>query len=690
MNPHWIFDEHEMGRKERNPVNEEFFSNNTPLAAIIREGIQNSLDARICETSLREGEAPVRVRLYFSGRGSHMLSGAEYAKYRNGAESHYRMPKNGLGSDIPAPSAPCPFFAIEDFRTTGLTGDTFSKPSEQAPKVGKNYYNYFFRENLTDKGGIGSLGSWGAGKAVFQRASRIKTSFAYTVRCEGAPRAFLAGTCTLQVREDETGKTWDPDGWFGIELPKDPSNPKKLLKQPVPGNDALAASFLHDFRLERGDDPGTSIVVPYVVGNDDPSEQDDDSSVRYMAAVALVHFLPAILRGELIVDISCGETPSLRLDRTSTACVQTWLQSELADDAKGATSLHVDVVRDAVSPEFPSSRRFRLLEADPGHEWGESLFPEGSFPVIRDAVRSGTTVLFEVPVSVQTKSGRPAFDHFLVALRKVHAGRAIRPLFYRCGLLVDDVTARVPADVVSAILVERNPDRAGLLAGLLTASEPPSHSEWRPEAQRLRDGYRNGKKKIDFIRTAVSSILELLDKANADPEWDALADVFSVARPGSTPPHPPIPPDCESGPDPEPGPNPPPPEIPPRKPPRLLVEPVSAGKSHGFLVRSNPESPEFPRAGDAFSVRVFYNTLGTPDWKPSDFLLGDETVFSIVHDPADAVQISTTGNKLSVRILRNGPFSVSVRGFDGTRDIVVSAPDAEVDEGGGAASAKEV
>ena len=101
MTPRWIFDEHEMGRKERNPVNEEFFANNTPLAAIIREGIQNSLDAANGSYDADGNPLPVRVRLYFSGFGPRALEGAVYSKYRANAEEHYRMRKNGLPSGIP-------------------------------------------------------------------------------------------------------------------------------------------------------------------------------------------------------------------------------------------------------------------------------------------------------------------------------------------------------------------------------------------------------------------------------------------------------------------------------------------------------------------------------------------------------------------------------------------------------------
>ena len=61
MSPQWYFDEVEPGTMERNPVSEEFFTNGTRLEAVIRESLQNSLDAT------DGGNDPVEVRIYFSG-----------------------------------------------------------------------------------------------------------------------------------------------------------------------------------------------------------------------------------------------------------------------------------------------------------------------------------------------------------------------------------------------------------------------------------------------------------------------------------------------------------------------------------------------------------------------------------------------------------------------------------------------
>ena len=110
----WYFDEILPGTKQRDSVSEEFFSNGTRLSAIIRESIQNSLDAWTNPGG--EGQHPVRVRIYHSGEQG-ALPATDYAKYRLGAEERYVSPKNGLKHPIPNEEEACQFITIEDFNT---------------------------------------------------------------------------------------------------------------------------------------------------------------------------------------------------------------------------------------------------------------------------------------------------------------------------------------------------------------------------------------------------------------------------------------------------------------------------------------------------------------------------------------------------------------------------------------------
>lgn len=156
MNPNWTFDRVLPGEMERNSVSEEFFTNDTRLEAIIRESIQNSVDARAVS------DAPVRVRIYFSG-AEDKLPASKFGKYMTGGEVRFKDPKNGLTNASKVLSEDCQFLVIEDFNTTGLTGATDEKPvtEDVEHRNDWNYYNYFFRENGSTKVGANTLGSWG-------------------------------------------------------------------------------------------------------------------------------------------------------------------------------------------------------------------------------------------------------------------------------------------------------------------------------------------------------------------------------------------------------------------------------------------------------------------------------------------------------------------------------------------------
>ena len=169
----WMFSTYKPDDTQRDSVSGEFFSN-TRLESVIREAIQNSLDARV------DKDKAAAVRIYYSGPTC-AVGGAEYAALYRGqnVDIHYTHPSSGL-ENVPAEGDACAFLTIEDFGTSGLTGDVTRRPTEEEfenDRIKGNYYNFFFRENRSDKAGDGALGSWGAGKIMFMKASRLRTAF---------------------------------------------------------------------------------------------------------------------------------------------------------------------------------------------------------------------------------------------------------------------------------------------------------------------------------------------------------------------------------------------------------------------------------------------------------------------------------------------------------------------------------
>ena len=168
--------------KAREPISGEFFATEATEKAgeaLVREGIQNSLDAR------RDGET-VMVRIRVSGKDSAVARSA-VAPFLGGLQEHLRAPGNGL-QEIPSDEENCPVLVFEDFGTTGLLGD----PAEWKPQAGsKNHFYHFFRaEGRSDKGEK-DIGRWGVGKQVFPRSSRINTVFGLTVRSDDRKKLLM-------------------------------------------------------------------------------------------------------------------------------------------------------------------------------------------------------------------------------------------------------------------------------------------------------------------------------------------------------------------------------------------------------------------------------------------------------------------------------------------------------------------
>ena len=139
QDPTWMFQTCPADATLRDSVSAEFF-NSTRLESVVREAIQNSLDAR-------SGEKAAEVRIYYSGSMA-ALDGSSYsARYRTGdVDSHYSNSESGL-TNMPKADEKCEYLTIEDFNTTGLTGSVSLRPTKEemdGDHKKSNYFNFFY------------------------------------------------------------------------------------------------------------------------------------------------------------------------------------------------------------------------------------------------------------------------------------------------------------------------------------------------------------------------------------------------------------------------------------------------------------------------------------------------------------------------------------------------------------------
>lgn len=481
----WHFIKYRPDGTTRDPIAGEFFSTDAienPAQALVREGIQNALDA----LDTHKGES-VHIRIYCG-----KLTAKEQIHYWfNGAWEHYNAPRNGL-SKLPESDTEVSFLAFEDFGTTGLLGDV--EQAYDMPDV-KNPFYYFFRAEGRSGKGEQDRGRWGVGKYVFPRASRVSTLLALTVRSDDK-KCFLMGRSILKSRWVQGGY-YSPDGYLGVkdsdERPILPVSDSKILE-----------SFRRHFKLIRKDESGLSIVVPYLY--------DDITVDNLQKAVVEDYFYP-ILKGELTVTVESQES-IVTINKETLRSFSSRVNFE---------NFHA-----LIQLAEWSLNREPYYELKPCRErkpvWTSDLIPEGILSDMRSRFENGEYLSVRVNLNVRLRDDADIPSHFMVHVKQGKNDDG-RPLFIREGIIISDVKKRVKrtAGVLSLVVIEDKP-----LATLLGDSENPAHTQWQADSSNFRNKYVYGKSYIDFVKNIVSDIVGTLFAQEDELDENLLLDIFSL------------------------------------------------------------------------------------------------------------------------------------------------------------------
>lgn len=653
--PRWRFARMPPSQVNQDPFQGEFFTSSSDLPRrLVREAVQNSLDAR-------RGSEPVRVRFVFSGE-EQALDPERAGRYLRGLEPHIRALSERAHGDGHSPTdsqeaaaitealalldQPMTYLAIEDFGTTGLSGDTGANP-ERAE--GNDYWGFFRSVGISTKSEDAG-GSWGLGKWVFPDASIINAYFGLTNRiAEG--NILLMGMALLKTHRIGSDK-YPPYGYFAAASEDEDDT---WLPMPVDSDDDREfVDTLLDLNIERLDGPGLSVVVPF--------PKDELTPDTISRAVLTQYFLP-IVRNDLIVEIS---RPS-------------------GSDARSPTIIDSDTIRETArrlrvpsagsderDDETPHSlsRGISLAEWAIGRGADDHLrlpapiskdsLPSGlSFDDLRERYERGERLAFrcEFPRGVQRQGSKSrSAAAFFVYLERADDLEHGHDYFVRGHLRIPDMDHLRSQKSRALIYVDSHSE----LAHLLRDSEGPAHGRWDPHAQRLKERWAGGFQRVQGIRRAAVMLLKILSERGTDAQVDALADLF----PGDTDPR------SRRGPGSRPGPvAPDPPPIPPVPPSPLLV----MRTANGFSIR--PSRRPITLAGTAFAVRFAYDVARGDAFRAyesgaaaglPDFSLDDGTL-AVEHRGCG---LSVSGpNELRLAI-HDEDFEASITGFDG-RDVIV-------------------
>lgn len=488
--PQWSFLPLPLGAKARDPMQDEFFQDQAIEGidhALIRETIQNSLDAKA-------GDGPVKVVLSLG-----MLS-AERTSFwfPEEAQAHYSAPEIRLSNLPDWGGEDCYFLTIEDFGTIGLEGQIDSAD----PVAGGNFYHFFRAEGVSNKSD-GYLGSWGAGKIVIPRSSRIRSFFAVTRRAS-APGIHLVGQAILK-HHTVGDERYTPDGWFsrlqnGLQIPFTSDEVTKRLK--------------YDFKLSREDEPGLGVVIPWVY-------TEQLSLKRLAAVIAREYFIP-ILAGDLIIELRDHQTDAhQRFDANSfNALKQAAPEEEQFQDAIQLAGSLLGLEKSApLEVEVVHESGAQTLD----YEWGHYQLSLPSSDV-ENALDHGRIVHFKVPMTIKASASDEVLGWFDVLVKR-KSGRNL-PIYVRDELLIPNQSAsraRVPD---CAALIHAS---GGAIADALRRAECPAHTDWKASRDKFRErSYRDGNRLIPFVRESASKILDKLVSEDGKPDHNLLAALLPL------------------------------------------------------------------------------------------------------------------------------------------------------------------
>ena len=596
----------------------EFFTESDIVDRLVRETLQNSLD-------VKSGKNPVRIHFAIHSAGRDFPKNRRDF-YFGGLFPHLRA----VERDFDPSGQDLVYMVIEDFETTGLTGD----PEQTTDDDQDNNFYYFFRNVGRSGKGQDKGGSWGLGKWVLPDASQLNAFFALTRRDDG--RTLLMGQSVLK-QHTINGTKYDPYGFFsqikqdesGLQIPFDDERNAKVIE-----------NFRSDFKLLRGDEPGLSVVIPFL------SEVEVSIQAEDVVRAVIKHYFYPIISDNLIVEVSdCDRNWRLESGNVEEVVSQLDWPPDRELNREDLIRL-LDMVRTGLKEHETD---WIKLKYSPKRDIEEIL--SGEKEALAKRFDSGERLHFEIPVWVEEKRGRNGtLSHFRAVVEKDETVEQGKDYYVRGNLAISDIdTVKSHPVRVFVHIKEDEP-----LAHLLRDTEEPSHSNWRTGSTRAKEKYINADQTVRFVKNAVRNILVAFAKEKKEEvRKDEFIDFFFVKKPKTGP--------GGEG-EPEPGP-------PPLEPQPVLFK-IDRGVGDGFTI-SSAKGQDLP---ESINIELAYECRGNPlsRYSPYDFRLEESPIVI----ESENCGFKGSGNHLVVTDIRED-FRTVVTGFDSNRNLYIKAESVE-------------
>jgi len=626
----WIIPELGPNETRQQSKLDRFFDHQTKAQALVRESIQNSLDAGISE------DKAVEIKFSF-----HKLSKDILKKYFKGKNHDIEKHLNSCGISIPLKSLRC--LVIEDFNTEGLTGsiDNMEYDDNDNPVSG-NFIGFWWSEGLSDKR-KGSGGSHGVGKITLSTSSNINTFFAYTVR-KDEPKKLLIGYSQLKYH------SFDRHQFKGYARYGKMDEKEQIWPYGEGEDSKIIEKAQNDFNLNRINQSGLSVIIPGI-----------DVEIDFKAIIQSVvkEFYIPLMRGQLKVEVSD-------------------LTQHLKVEANNIISTAEKYLKDPKDKELIKSAQemLRLLESkmfypkhdtDLGKVRGREILPEDfteeDLKTMQSYYSFGKMVGVTIPIKLNIqnkKSGKEELKNsrFHIFIQNNEDLKLKRSTNYiRDKLLINNEGAgTIKPFSVAFLYVNENE-----LSDFLKYAEDPGHERWV-----YKTLYENGNinsendTPLRLIKSSISDFYNVLAGVGEDQIVDnVLPEIFNVpekkagGKKGFTSPYP----------DPD--------------PKTKSFSPFVISKLNGgFKVR---QSNDIKQLLDEELITIPFNIMietgyykitggGVNKYNTLDFDLSNKNQFEVIYE--NTKSITQKENKLIVEV-EDDNFSITVIGFDENRDLEI-------------------
>ncbi|KIC39878.1 hypothetical protein RA27_16370 [Ruegeria sp. ANG-R] len=629
----------------------EFFNDQDASTALVREAVQNSLDAAL------DPLEPVRVRLSLASYPWETLEPfLRTGQADETVDDHLSSDDLGKFADsFVGQELRC--LIIEDQGTKGLIGETDKNNAHS----GSNFVGFWWNDGISGKG-KGSSGSHGVGKTTLTRISGMSLFLAVTKRCTDEKR-YLLGFANLPYHH-VNGRSYLGYGRFGRTIQQDGKDKFMPIEEA-----SQIEEFLSEFSLNR-DESGLSVFIPGVPNS-------VDSSGLLLAAVRDYYW--PILKGDLVIEVvdrHSGETTTVSAENISMVVSQISEQEGRSRNAASDTEHRVGIVREILELRTSGNANWfagnepKLSLTAHGDIRGavsKDCFSDDNLERMYSAFEKGQLIGFSFSLKIEAVGGEEQVGLVEVFFKKTDYKLTDNAQFIRNQIIISRQPSNIPAKNVTCFLIAEEQ----VMSDYLKEAEEPAHTRWFLNRFNEQKSFESDWA-LRFVMDLPAHMYRILSREDEDANtYENFADdIFSVTEPVGTGTKKKRGQKRKKSEEPD--------DLPAvKRSPAIRVERDAENPGFDLLPVGNlaelfeEENVSFPIevTVKAAYVSALGKTRSWRDYSKIDFQFGKTIPIDISPQGAAKV-VSASENTFTVELLQP-EFRVSAKGFDGNRDLLI-------------------